>query len=378
MTEPRSHVAAEIGELIDGTLPRDEAERVRAHIATCLACRRTYDEVHAAIRSIGDLPSFDPPASVWDDIVRELDGAAAPAPPRRRWTRYAAAAAVVGVAAFGYSVALGMYHSSWAIERVTGAPVVGARTVVNSDALGEGEWLETDAASRARLSIGTLGSADVGPGSRVMLVQAGGAERSLRVERGSIAARVWAPPRFFVVETAAATAIDLGCIYTLDVDDRGNGVIFVRSGQVELRGYGLSSLVVAGTIAQMRTGEGPGTPYDSTETTQFRDDLAAIDFGPDTGRHAALGRLLTESSARSTITLWHLLPRVPDSDRALVYDRLAALAPPPAAVVRDAVLELDKRALDRWRTALEPRWSTERVRLWKRAWRAVWSAGRGS
>ena len=372
------HVDAEIGELLDGTLSSDDAERVRAHIASCLACRRAHDEVRTALDAIRDLPSFDAPAGVWAGIARDLDARTAAQPVRRAWPRYAAAAAAIAAAALGSSLALGVYHSSWAIERVAGAPVVGARTVVSSDALGEGEWLETDAASRARLSIGTLGSADVGPGSRVKLVQAGGAERSLRVERGTIDARVWAPPRFFVVETASATAIDLGCIYTLDVDDRGNGVLFVKSGQVELRGYGLSSLVVAGTIAQMRTGEGPGTPYDSTESSQFRDDLATIDFGAESERHAALERLLALSSTRSTITLWHLLPRVSMADRTLVYDRLAALAPPPAAVVRDAVLELDERALGRWRTALEPRWSTERVRLWKRAWRALWSAGRGA
>ena len=375
MTSPDTHVDAEIGELLDGSLAPADAERVRTHIASCVACRRTHDDVRSAIGAIRDLPWFDPPEDVWRGIASELDPAS---PARRPWGRYAAAAAVIVTAALGSTLALGVYHSSWAIERVAGAPVVGERTVVSSDALAEGEWLETDAASRARLSIGTLGSADVGPGSRVKLVQAGGAERSLRVERGSIDARVWAPPRFFIVETAAATAIDLGCIYTLDVDDQGNGSLFVRSGQVELRGYGRSALLVAGTIAQMRTGEGPGTPYDSAEAQSFRDDLATIDFGADGDRGAALDRLLAGSGARSTITLWHLLPRVSPEERLRVYDRLALVAPPPAGVERDAVLRLDARALQRWRSALESRWSTERVRLWKRAWRAVWSAARGA
>jgi hypothetical protein len=374
MTTPEMHVDAEIGALLDGTLSPDDAARVQGHIASCLACRRVHDEMRVAFDAIQNLPAFDAPAGVWNAIERELD---ASQPARRSWRRFAAAAAIIVAAALGSSLALGVYHSSWTIERVAGAPTIGTRAVANGDALGEGEWLETDAASRARLSIGTLGSAEVGPGSRVKLVQAGGAERSLRVERGSINARVWAPPRFFIVETAAATAIDLGCIYTLDVDDRGNGVLFVRSGQVELRGYGRNAIVVAGTIAQMRTGEGPGTPYDSTESQTFRDDLATIDFGTEGERRAALDRVLAESSARSTITLWHLLPRVSTEERALVYDRLATIAAPPRGVNRDAVLRLDSGALHQWRSGLEPRWSTERVRLWKRAWRALWSAGRG-
>ena len=373
MTSPETHVDAELGELIDGTLPPDDAERVRAHIASCLACRRAHDELRDAVAAIRALPSYDPPAGVWAGIERQLDRRA-----RRTWPRAAAVAAIVVGGGLAASAALGTYRSSWSIERLAGAPVAGERAIASSGTLGEGEWLETDANSRARLSIGTLGSADVGPGSRVKLVQAGGAERSLRVERGTIDARVWAPPRFFLVETPAATAIDLGCIYTLDVDERGNGVLLVRSGQVELRGYGLRSLVVAGTAAEMRGGAGPGTPFDSTETGEFRTSLSAIDFGGDAGRRAALDRLLAESSGRSTITLWHLLPRVRDDERARVFDRLAALVDVPDGVDRDDVLRLDERALARWRRALEPSWSSERVRLWKRAWRAIWSAGRGA
>jgi len=376
MTSPGTHVDAELGELIDDTLPPDDAERVRAHVASCLACRRLHDEMREALAGIRALPTYDPPAGVWAGVERELDARSRSS--RRSWPRVAAVAALVAGGALAASAALGTYRSSWSLERVAGSPVAGARAIASSGTLVEGEWLETDASSRARLSIGTLGSADVGPGSRVKLVQAGGAERALRVERGTIDARVWAPPRFFLVETPAATAIDLGCIYTLDVDDRGNGVLLVRSGQVELRGYGLRSLVVAGTAAEMRAGAGPGTPYDSTETRAFRTSLSAIDFGEETGRRLAFERLLAASSRRSTITLWHLLPRVRTDERALVFDRLAALAGVPDGVDRDDVLRLDDRSLSRWRRALEPSWSSERVRLWKRAWRAVWSAGRGA
>jgi hypothetical protein len=335
------------------------------------------DEALAEIRA---LPVFEPPADVWNGIVRELDRSGidrtgrASAHPRRR--RIAGALGVAAVLAVVSAYPLGSFRSSWPIDRVAGAPVVGTRVIATRGALHEGEWLETDVASRARLSIGTLGSADVGPGSRVKLVQAGGAERALRVERGSIDARVWAPPRFFLVETPAATAIDLGCVYSLDVDAHGNGTLRVRSGQVELNGRGRRSLVVAGTAAEMRSGVGPGTPYSTHESAKFREALAVLDFG-DAGRADALERLLDAATARSTITLWHLLPRVDMHERQMVYERLATLSPPPNGVKQSAVLALDGQALDRWRSALEPSWSTERVRLWKRAWRAVWSYARG-
>ena len=341
------------------------------------------DEVlRDGLQRIRELAVYDPPASVWGGIERELDGRAIDlqrALPRRAawYTRRAAAVAtIIALGALAVTQLLGVYRSSWAIERLAGTPTAGARAIATDGALAEGEWLETDASSRARLSIGTLGRADVGPGSRVKLVRAGGSARALRVERGSIDARVWAPPRFFLVETPAATAVDLGCIYSLQVDGDGNGVLFVRSGQVELSGRGRRSLIVAGTAAAMRRGAGPGTPYSSAESRPFRDALGIIDFGGG-ARGDAIQRLVGLATARSTITLWHLLPRVSADERVIVYDHLAALAAPPGGVDRTAVLALDARALSHWRNSLEPSWSIERVRLWKRAWRALWSVARG-
>ena len=396
MTTHNEHVADEIGALIDGTLGRDDADRVRAHLGSCLDCRRLHNALRDGLAAVRELPVYAPPASVWSGIVRALDGQdSTPASPqngeprdarprgRRRWAempgwwspRAAAVLAIVATGALASSYALGVHQSSWSIEQVEGAPLAGTRTIVKGGSLAEGEWLETDASSRARLSIGTLGSADVGPGSRLRLVQAGGVERSLRIERGSIDARVWAPPRFFLVETPAATAVDLGCIYSLDVDEHGNGFLRVRSGQVELRGHGRDALVVAGTVAEMRRGAGPGTPYMASEDEVFRQALAVVDFGGGE-RHRAIDEVLSLATSRSTITLWHLLSRVSGEERSLVYDRLAGLVAPPKGVTRDAVLALDGDVLARYRVALEPTWSSERVRLWKRAWRAVWAVVR--
>src|SRR5438093_5352438 len=53
-----------------------------------------------------------------------------------------------------------------------------------------------------------------------------------------------------------------------------------------------------------------------------------------------------------SLTLWHLLSRVSDADRPGVYDRLAALAPPPAGVTREGILRLDRQMLDSWWNSL--------------------------
>ena len=44
---------------------------------------------------------------------------------------------------------------------------------------------------------------------------------------------------------------------------------------------------------------------------------------------------------------------VNDADRARVYDRMAALVPPPKGVTRDGVLRLDQQMLNQWRDEID-------------------------
>jgi hypothetical protein len=59
------------------------------------------------------------------------------------------------------------------------------------------------------------------------------------------------------------------------------------------------------------------------------------------------------------VTLWSLLgdARVSRADRARVYERLAALVPPPERATRARLLAGDKTALLWWRLDLEDRWA---------------------
>src|SRR5207248_1979033 len=83
----------------------------------------------------------------------------------------------------------------------------------------EGAWLETDARSRAKVRVADIGWVDVEPRTRVRLVRASAAEHRLELSRGVLHAAVTAVPRLFVVDTPSAVAVDLGCAYTLEVDE---------------------------------------------------------------------------------------------------------------------------------------------------------------
>ena len=129
--------------------------------------------------------------------------------------------------------------------------------------------LETDAASRATVSVGGIGQLQIEPNTRVKLVQTSMTEHRVSLERGRLQATIWAPPRLFFVDTPSAEAIDLGCAYTIEVDDEDRALLHVTSGWVALLLNGRESKVPARAICASRPEIGPGTPY-------FEDAPAAL------------------------------------------------------------------------------------------------------
>ena len=112
----------------------------------------------------------------------------------------------------------------------------------------------------ARLTVGRIGEVDVAAGTELRLIQAKWSEHRLALARGTIHARIDAPPRLFVVETPSGTAVDLGCAYTLAVDSTGDSRLVVTAGWVEFSERGRTSLIPAGFSAQAHRGTGIGTP----------------------------------------------------------------------------------------------------------------------
>lgn len=247
--------------------------------------------------------------------------------------------------------------SSWEVARLAGEPRVGSKALganAGVGRLGVGQLLETDSSSRAAISLFETGSVEVDGGSRVRLVTNGPGRKRLSLERGTIHARIWAPPGEFVVDTPSATAVDLGCIYTLQVDDSGAGLLRTSVGWVGFKLNGHESFIPAGAVCATRPKTGPGTPYLEDATPAFREALSRFDFEPHTlaERNALLLILLADARKNDALTVWHLLSRVDEPDRPRVFDRLAALAPPPAGVTREGILRLDRPMLDAWWNSL--------------------------
>jgi hypothetical protein len=324
----------------------------------------------------------DPEVLALETLLGQLrqQGAPAALPDRPRpglrvstWTMgvLSAAAAVLLIAAAGWFV-LERARNGWSVQTIAGTPVIdGMRPGDGRSAadvrLGIGEWLVTDGISRARIAVGQIGRVDVEPNTRLQLIEARGREHRMALARGTIHARIWAPPKFFYVNTPSATAIDLGCEYTLQVDDSGAGLVRVTHGWVGFEGDGREAFIPEGAVGATRPGAGPGTPYYEDAPSGYGEALGTLDFGrlDDPQRGAAFELIVSSARRRDALTLWHLLSRGTTAERARVFDRLAALAPPPRAVTRAAVLAGNRRALDQWWDSLgidDTTW----WRLWKK------------
>ncbi len=319
----------------------------------------------------------DRPAPVFPEIV-----------PDRRWTFFprrmrlfpvlaATAAAVVAVAVATFLVytkkPAPTTVAGWDVSCIGGMPRIGSRTSSGKEGtsrLGVGQVLETDNHSRARLQADDVGQIEMEPSTRLRLLTMSAGLKRIALDRGTIHTYIWAPAGQFVVDTPSAVTVDLGCAYTLQVDDSGAGMVRTSLGWVGFKLNGHESFIPAGAACATRPRVGPGTPYFEDASPEFRTALTRFDFEDSTPQQRAEDLAIVLGAARKgdVLTLWHLLARVDEGQRVLVYDRLRELAPPPAGVSREGILRLEQPMLDLWWNAL----GFDDISVW-RHWERSWS-----
>lgn len=352
-------VREQLNDFVDGEATPELAARIHEHTASCAACAAELASLQALRAAATTLSrDIEPDHDLWSGIETKLGGDLVRLPQRKRfvWRAGLVAAAavllvVVGVREWrsrGATDATG-----WDVTALAGAPVIGTRDVAGKATLREGEWLETDAESRARIDVANIGHVTVEPGSAIQLKGSSEKEHRVELARGEMSAFIWAPPRLFFVDTPSGVAEDLGCQYHLMVDAAGNGSLEVTLGFVSFERDGREVIVPAGARCELRAKVGPGTPHETGASVELVDALAQVDFD-STG---SVDAVLAASGKHDAVTLWHLIPRVDASERARVVDRLAAYFPLPDKTTRDGVIALDEDMLQRWWVELYPSWS---------------------
>ncbi|HXN21113.1 MAG TPA: FecR domain-containing protein [Candidatus Dormibacteraeota bacterium] len=241
-------------------------------------------------------------------------------------------------------------EETFAVTGLQGAPKVGTQAFTTRGQLSIGQSLSTDQNSRARIHVNDFGDVTIEPNSRVRLLDARSNRKQLALDRGGLHARITAPPWQFYVETPSATAVDLGCEYTLTVDDSGAGLLRVTFGWVQFYSGDRQALIPAGAAARTRPGIGPGTPYFEDVSPGYQKALEELDFGKGApaARAAALDLLLKESRSADVLSLFPLLSRVSESERGLIYERLSVLSPAPLGVTREGIIRGDNAQISLW------------------------------
>jgi len=357
-----------------------QSRRVAEHLNACSRCRAEFETVKLGSRFAEQLELVSAPEFLWPRIAAGLNVNAVPSVRFKFLKPLAIAATLVLLVGGGLFLLLPRRvdpQTGWPVIRLGGTPRIGSQSVSDKSRLGIGQWLETDSGSRAKLDVANIGNVEIDPNTRVRLLQSSDSEQRLELARGRLSARISAPPKLFFVNTPSGVAEDLGCAYTLEVDDAGNSHLRVTLGWVALQLRERESVVPAGAACVTRPGIGPGTPYFEDASETFRSALSQFDFPADQlSQSSALEIVTREARPRDAMTLFYLLTRVNGSERALVYDRMATLVPPPESVTREGMLNLNPQMMERWQGKLGLTWG-RKVDKAAKTWKRIWSAALG-
>ncbi len=240
----------------------------------------------------------------------------------KRWL-LAVAASLLMLCAVGYL--LHGYRLHWESGQawtLSGGVLGGAR-------FAPGESLETGPGERVELSVARIGELTLSPESRLGLIVTEPGRHRVRLDRGHLRARIWAPPGYFGVHSGAAEVIDLGCDFDLHVAEDRSGRVVVNSGWIVYRIGEHERLVPAGhglSFDAIR----PGTPLRDDAPPALRDLLKRFDALNHAGEadRRALDKLADAlaMSARDAdaFTLLSVLSQRPELAAGPIYPRLAA------------------------------------------------------
>jgi hypothetical protein len=241
---------------------------------------------------------------------------------------------------------LGVTYSYWPVIKIKGITQINSKIVTGTDSIKIGDWVTTKDSAQAVLQIPGVGSVTIEPNTRVRIIRTDGNEQHICLDYGTINADINTTPGTFFVESKSATAIDLGCAYTMSVDEKGDGLIYVKSGMVSLSANGRESLVPAGKFCMAKAGIGPGTPYRANSSPELKAALISYDFGK--GGSAAVNNILKHAKRTDAVTLINMLPKMEGDSRTKVYERLTRIAPPPGIHTGDSIPYFDSKALNEW------------------------------
>ncbi|MHC4078345.1 MAG: FecR family protein [Planctomycetota bacterium] len=184
--------------------------------------------------------------------------------------------------------------------------------------LHENEWFDATSESRElRLerSDTWLGEFNLEPGSRLQAREIRDELAQLYLQNGRMHAFVYldAHPRFVQTATPATNCVDLGCKYTLTVDDAGDSVVVVTMGRVAFEDNGREVYVPHDATCRATKAHGAGTPRYLDAPPSLVQALDAFDaaHGKDAGERLQLCKnvlaAMPNEDRRHCLSVFHFL-----------------------------------------------------------------------
>lgn len=340
---------------LDSELSPGERTRFQHHFDRCPYCRHLEEEFSFAQRVLGkiEIPAIQPVMlPVWLQTIGVDKKELAFSLP---WIPVAAATLVCVAVVSGLWLRFRTINPvpsfKVGVTRLSGTPEINAIPFQRPVLLQKGEQLSTDAWSTALIEFGKFGQIETAVNTEVALLESDMGHQRLSLKRGKLYASLSAPPRMFLINTPAGTAVDMGCAYSLEVNDEGETLLKVVSGWVALNLDSREELVPAGTTCRSRPGKGPGTPFVADARPELQNALNNFDFAG--AGSSALDTIIKQARQKDAITLWYLLRKVQGEQRVALYEALNSLVPAPQTVSRAGILDLNEKMLQAWREPID-------------------------
>lgn len=372
-----------IDDYLDGMISVKDQEKMEEHIANCKYCKQYLDESIKLTKNISALSSGSINLSsqkkneLWKKVESKSDfekfnNRNANIPKKKieednflvnfiyKYKYYVsglAALIVIGVVIFGVknmqtgndrlsqqnTFGLASY---WKVSNLEGNSKIGDIAMTGNDSIKEGQFIQTDAISRAELMVANLGKVIIEPNSRIVFVKNSEGNNRIMVDYGTIQTTMNPNSKSFFVEMPSAVATDNGGTYSITVDSTGDGLVYVKSGKVEMKSQNRDAVIPAGSLVLTKKNYGVGTPFNENSSPKFKNALLKYDFG--ICNDACVTTLLNNATISDAVTLANLIPNIQGVDKEKVYTKLASYVPPPKQVHGDSIFFMDEEKLNEW------------------------------
>lgn len=234
----------------------------------------------------------------------------------------------------------------WKVSTLKGTPLIGSIPVSSNDSIKEGQFILTNDTSKAELIIASLGKVIIEPNTKVVFVKGSDGNNRIAVEYGTIEADMNSDKNEFFVELPSAIATDTKGNYKLTIDPSGDGLVYVTSGNVEVKSRNREAIVPAGNFVMTKKNAGVGTPFNENSSLLFKKALAEFDFG-NCGE-SCVNTLIKTAKATDAVSLVNMIPLVDDKFKDEVYMKAANFVPPPNTISQDSLYFFDDEKIKVW------------------------------